>query len=112
MVFFPRGIIFFWATPFSGYAYEEYSIDKALKASQLENRTYTIDGLATTLPDVSYVAEPVEGLWLLAIDGNVYLPRENGKTFDGPGIGHNRVVDHKQSPDRLGKPDRPRSKMA
>ena len=30
------------------------------------------------LPDLSYLVEPVEGLWILAIDANVYLPNESG----------------------------------
>lgn len=30
------------------------------------------------LPDLSYLVEPVEGLWILAIDANVYLPDESG----------------------------------
>ncbi|PUB14879.1 metallophosphoesterase family protein [Yoonia sediminilitoris] len=29
-------------------------------------------------PDLSYLVEPVEGLWILAIDANVYLPDANG----------------------------------
>lgn len=28
------------------------------------------------MPDASYLVEPVDGLWLLAIDANVYIPRE------------------------------------
>ena len=28
-------------------------------------------------PDLSYLVEPVEGLWILAIDANVYLPDAN-----------------------------------
>ena len=36
-------------------------------------RQATIDG-AGPLPDASYLVEPVEGLWLLALDGNIYLP--------------------------------------
>ncbi|MCM2680338.1 metallophosphoesterase family protein [Echinimonas agarilytica] len=28
-----------------------------------------------TVPDASYLVEPIDGLWLLAIDSNVYVPR-------------------------------------
>jgi len=30
------------------------------------------------VPDLSYLVEPVEGLWILAIDANIYLPNESG----------------------------------
>ena len=48
--------------------------------------------------DASYLVEPVEGLWLLAIDGGVYLPGEvkNGvQTYEGSSVGYNNVLAHK-----------------
>ena len=50
------------------------------------------------LPDTSYLVEPVEGLWLLAIDANVYLPefKNNQLTFKGSGnAGYNKVLTEK-----------------
>ncbi|GGF85809.1 metallophosphoesterase family protein [Alteromonas lipolytica] len=50
------------------------------------------------MPDMSYVAEPVEGIWLLAIDANVYEP--TGKLSDGQfkgsgNAGYNALINAK-----------------
>ncbi len=50
------------------------------------------------LPDTSYLVEPIDGLWLLAIDANVYLPefKNNQLTFKGSGnAGYNKVLTEK-----------------
>ncbi|MDO6809898.1 metallophosphoesterase [Zobellia galactanivorans] len=112
--FFPKRDYRFWSTPFSEYAYEDYGFEKAKKASGLKRRTYNLDVAEVALPDVSYLVEPVDGLWLLALDANVYLPKENSSGFSGAGIGYNEVLTHKkhlirwtekvvQEADRLGK---------
>lgn len=63
----------------------------------MDKRTYTLcDSLTAT--DASYLVEPVDGLWLLAIDGGVYLPKEmkDGKwTYQGSSAGYNLVLKHK-----------------
>lgn len=55
--------------------------------------------------DMSYLVEPVEGLWLLALDTNVYIPRADADTsnpadpsnFSGSGNnGYNKVITHKE----------------
>lgn len=55
--------------------------------------------------DMSYLAEPVEGLWLLALDTNVYIPKAAADTttaadpanFSGSGnSGFNKVITHKR----------------
>ncbi|MEX0928685.1 MAG: hypothetical protein WDZ53_04705, partial [Balneolales bacterium] len=55
--------------------------------------------------DMSYLVEPAEGLWLLSLDANVYLPRGdadvtapgNPANFTGSGnAGYNRVVTYKK----------------
>ncbi|MEM8508770.1 MAG: metallophosphoesterase [Bacteroidota bacterium] len=94
--FFPTEEYMFWATPFSSYSYEEYSMAKAREAAQFEQRQYSFDSSTRTLPDVSYLVEPVKDIWLLAIDANVYLPKKDGKGYQGTGIGYNRVVKHKK----------------
>ncbi len=66
----------YWSTPFADYLYENYSFEKAKKQAEFQQRQY-IDSLGNQLPDISYLVEPVEGLWLLALDGNVYLPSAN-----------------------------------
>lgn len=54
---------------------------------------------------MSYLVEPVEGLWLLALDANVYIPRANADTsdpinpsnFSGSGNnGYNKIISHKE----------------
>ena len=55
------------------------------------------------MPDVSYVVEPVPGLWLLAIDGNVYIPKKeaaenskDSKEYSDASLGYNTVLSHKK----------------
>lgn len=99
--FFPNKQYRYWATPFSDYTTEDYSFEKALAASTLQHRTYDVlPGFA--VPDVSYVVEPVEGLWLLALDGDVYIPKDAGKSpedaynYNGAGLGYNNVLTNKK----------------
>ena len=99
--FMPQRNYRYWATPFSNYTPENYSFEKAQQAGKPENRIYdVIPGF--TVPDASYVAEPVDGLWLLAIDGDVYIPKnKNGNpndpsNYNGAGVGYNQVLSNKQ----------------
>ena len=94
--FFPKKEYHYWATPFSTYTYETYSLSKAHRASKIKNRYYRFGNSKIKLPDVSYIVEPIEGLWLLALDANVHLPNKNGKGYSSAGIGFNRVVEHKK----------------
>lgn len=72
----------FWETPFNHSSYEDYSFKKALKSSEYSNRMYEVSP-GFSVPDLSYVVEPVKGIWLLAIDGNTYLPKNsNGNPKD------------------------------
>ena len=57
------------------------------------------------VPDMSYLVEPIDGIWLLALDTNVYVPRaiddqtttEIGDNFYGSGnAGYNQVLTHKK----------------
>ncbi len=95
--FFPQKQFTYWETPFSVYTYEQFTYDKAVWASKLDQRTSTAKGQSLkTMPDVSYLVEPVKGIWLLAIDANVYTPKSNGDGFNGSGIGYNEVLKHKR----------------
>ena len=94
--FFPNEKYLFWETPFSSYGYEQYTFKLAFEASKFTNRSYNFDMSETVVPDVSYLVEPVNGLWLLALDANVYLPNENTSGFSGTGIGYNQVLMHKK----------------
>jgi 3',5'-cyclic AMP phosphodiesterase CpdA len=99
--FYPLKSYKYWETPFSTYSYSDYSYDKAVAQSSFNNRFYLVDTLNHTLPDVSYLVEPVEGLWLLAIDGNVYEPsgaKENSFTKADLQTGgeYSNVIKYKQ----------------
>ncbi|MDO1513690.1 metallophosphoesterase [Maribacter confluentis] len=94
--FFPKKEYLFWSTPFAEYFYGDYRYSLAQTASELKNRTYVFGEAAIPMPDVSYVVEPVNGLWLLALDASVYLPKEDGQGFHGAGIGYNEVIKYKR----------------
>lgn len=94
--FSPNKSYKYWATPFSNYNYKNYNYRKASKASKINQRTFYTDENATILPDVSYLVEPVEGLWLLALDANVFIPNENSTSFTNSGVGYNEVLKHKR----------------
>ncbi|WP_209401377.1 metallophosphoesterase [Pseudozobellia sp. WGM2] len=94
--FFPLESYTYWETPFSKYSYDTYSFSKAKKHSSLKNRTYQITEGSTPQPDVSYLVEPIKGLWLVAIDANVYVPKEDGLHYHGTSIGYNQVIKYKK----------------
>jgi hypothetical protein len=101
--FFPKSDYLYWETPFSTYDEESYDLQKALGESSIEQRMYEINPNAMKVPDVSYLVEPVEGIWLLAIDANVYIPKtevsdinDDPLNYNGTGIGYNQVLTHKQ----------------
>jgi 3',5'-cyclic AMP phosphodiesterase CpdA len=92
--FSPSAQDLFWTHPFEDFDYEGYSWKKAHSDSPISKRTFTLPGTSLQVPDASYLVEPVEGIWLLAIDGNVYSPGENTTTADkddwsGSSVGFN-----------------------
>lgn len=96
--FSPDKSYLYWATPFSGYDYDGYTFGKAVSESTADKRRYV---LCDTLKahDASYVAEPVKGVWLLSIDGGVYLPVANGEgktAYSGSSTGYANTWKHKQ----------------
>nr|WP_315196147.1 metallophosphoesterase [uncultured Flavobacterium sp.] len=100
--FFPKKEFLYWETPFSSYAYEGYNFDTAIKESILEKRTYAVKNTNLSLPDASYLVEPVKGVWLLAIDANAYVPNQklsgllnNPNDFSNASIGYNNVLTYK-----------------
>ncbi|MBA4316874.1 MAG: metallophosphatase [Flavobacterium sp.] len=101
--FYPQKSYLYWETPFSSYGYESYNFDIALKESVLQKRIYTLKNTNLSLPDASYLVEPVKGIWLLAIDANAYVPNEklsglmdNPHDFSGASIGYNNVLLYKK----------------
>lgn len=100
--FYPKENEEFWATPFSSYSADNYNFTIAEKEAFLDNRTYLV-APGFSVPDLSYLVEPAPGLWLLAIDGNVYIPKKdapknskNAENYSGAGIGYNKVLTHKK----------------
>ena len=113
----PSSTDLFFETPFSSYSYSDYNHADGIKASWLEKRQYEVcregsrellpAGTGTScfgIPDLSYLIEPVDGLWLLSLDLNVYVPVENADieqpkdpgNFHGPGnTGYNAMISHK-----------------
>lgn len=98
--FFPDKRDIFWSHPFMEIDYEGYEFEKTFAVSSINNRTFEFGNSGYFLPDASYVVEPFEGIWLLAIDGNVYNPRfgedNEVKGWSGSGVGFNLAVNHKQ----------------
>ena len=100
--FFPKKSYLYWETPFSSYDYQGYNFDTALKESLLQKRIYSLKNTNLSLPDASYLVEPIKGVWLLAIDANAYVPNQklsglmdNPHDFSGASIGYNNVLLYK-----------------
>jgi hypothetical protein len=93
--FFPSEKDLFWSHPFMKLDYEGYSFAKVRELEELDHRTFPIDGGKLVIPDASYLVEPVEGLWLIAIDGNVYLPHSKSGYYTSSSIGFNLTKDQK-----------------
>ncbi|MEA1784773.1 metallophosphoesterase [Arenibacter sp. GZD96] len=100
--FYPKANYLYWETPFSKFNYDTYSFETAMDSASLRYRRYPIPTTTLNVPDASYLVEPVEGLWLMALDGNVYLPKDslsgmadNPSDFNGAGMGYNLVLTHK-----------------
>ncbi len=93
--FFPSEKDLFWSHPFMKLDYEGYSFAKVRELAELDFRTFPIDGGKLVIPDASYLVEPVEGLWLMAIDGNVYLPNSKSEYYTSSSTGFNLAIDQK-----------------
>lgn len=109
----------YWETPFSKYNQENYNFDLALNEADTDKRLYEVckegeGGIykeddftkCTTIPDASYLVEPVPGVWLLSVDANVFVPKDSFDPndpykpggFTGAGsAGWNQMVTHKRT---------------
>ncbi|MDR7130029.1 3',5'-cyclic AMP phosphodiesterase CpdA [Algoriphagus sp. 4150] len=96
--FFPDEKDIFWTHPFEEFDYEKYDFHRTNASADLESRVYPLEGSGLSLPDASYVVEPVEGIWLLALDGNVYTYSggETNPKWKGSSIGFNQAAIHKK----------------
>ncbi|NJX14377.1 metallophosphoesterase [Tamlana crocina] len=93
--FYPKQSDVYWETPFTNYSYDNYQFSDALKQADLSNRNYKIPPFGSKIPDVSYLVEPTNGLWFLAIDANVYVPKDT-TNYSSASIGYNNVLTHKK----------------
>lgn len=99
--FYPKKENVFWSTPFTEYSYQDYSYKKAWQNADYNSRMYNVSE-GFPVPDLSYVVEPVKGIWLMAIDGNTYIPKntsgnpENPENYKGASVGYNNVLAHKK----------------
>mgnify|MGYP005848270515 FL=1 len=109
---------YYFETPYSSYTYENYTYQNGAEAALFNKRLYEIcnEGTGgtykkdhytrcTKVGDLSYLVEPVEGLWLLSIDANIYQPKTTNEPFNPANLdhfngsgnaGYNRLVTHKQ----------------
>lgn len=91
----------FWQTPFSKDSFENYSYKTASEDARYENRMYEVRS-GFSIPDFSYVVEPTDGIWLMAIDGNTYIPiningnPDDENNYSGASIGYNNVLTNKK----------------
>jgi 3',5'-cyclic AMP phosphodiesterase CpdA len=85
--FFPSREDLFWAHPFQDLDVDNYSFDRARKDSGLERRVYQSRINGEMFPDASYLVEPIDGFWLLALDGNVYVG--SGDDWRASSVGFN-----------------------
>lgn len=99
--FSPSDKDLFWQTPFSKDFYQNYSFKNAQKDAEYSQRMYEVSP-GFSVPDFSYVVEPVKGIWLLAIDGNTYIPKNlnenpnNESNYKGASVGYNNVLTNKK----------------
>jgi len=101
--FFPKKTDLYWETPFTSYNPDNYTFEKALEQSTIEKRTYAIPPYNSQIPDLSYLVELENDVWFLAIDGNVYVPKEGAKenpknplNYNSPGGSYNEVLTYKK----------------
>lgn len=99
--FYPKKENLFWSTPFNFQAVKNYSYEKALQNAEYSKRIYEVSK-GFSVPDLSYVVEPVKGIWMIAIDGNTYIPKnvnensDNSSNYKGASIGYNNVLTNKK----------------
>lgn len=86
----PRDVL--WETPFSKDRSKSSLTFRHYKQCSSDKKT------CVSMPDTSYLVEPTPGLWLLAIDANVYMPSlvSSEVHFQGSGnAGYNKILTEK-----------------
>ncbi|MFC5874935.1 metallophosphoesterase family protein [Chryseobacterium arachidis] len=99
--FYPKKENLFWSTPFNFQSVKNYSYEKAFQNADYSRRMYEV-AKGFSVPDLSYVVEPVKDVWIIAIDGNTYIPKNlngnpnNPANYKGASLGYNNVLSHKK----------------
>ena len=69
----------------------------------MENRSYLIPENDTPFPDISYLVEPANGIWLLALDANTYIKKEKepndgilSRDYPNTGLGLDNLLKNKK----------------
>lgn len=99
--FYPKKEDLFWSTPFDHDSFKNYTYKKALQSADYSKRMYEV-AHGFSVPDLSYVVEPVKDVWVIAIDGNTYIPKNinedplNTSNYKGASIGYNNVLTNKK----------------
>jgi len=106
----PKAEYKYFETPYSKYTYPDYTLAEATAQAVWSRREFEIctEGaggahkqsgytFCRNVPDTSYLVEPVEGIWLVGIDANVYVPTGPGANdFNGSGdAGYNKMLTYK-----------------
>ncbi|GMQ27846.1 metallophosphoesterase [Algoriphagus confluentis] len=91
----------FWTHPFLDWDYEGYSYEPIREKAGMDHRLFADPLSGFLLPDASYLVEPIPGLWLLAIDANVYTysgptERMDSSAWRGSSLGFNVAVASKE----------------
>ena len=81
----PRKTDLFYSTPFHPFMYEAYSSEDDFSLSK---RKYVSQGVSYF--DYTYLVEPIEGVWILSIDGNMY-EQVNATTFKNISDGYHAI---------------------
>lgn len=111
----PDSSTLYFETPFVSNFYEKDAVSSSSEKFNFKQRQYEICHEGSGGPykkpdythcknvmDMSYLIEPVQGLWLLGIDANVYIPQIEGssnpaRNFSGSGnTGYNKMITHKK----------------
>lgn len=108
--FMPKPQYRYYETPYGHHGYGDYDHRTALEQADWSNRRYEVcregaggpdrpagHSFCKTVADASYLVEPVEGVWLVGLDANVYVPTGPGANdFTGSGNqGYNAMLTHK-----------------
>lgn len=81
----PQTTDLFYSTPFHPFNYE---INTQTQDFSLAKRKYVSQGVSYF--DFTYVVEPIDGLWILAIDGNMYQ-QVDAMTFTNTSDGYHAI---------------------